>query len=86
MGLQTTTYRDRPPASARAARRAWDHFAAKRASPRRPITELYYSPNYRGDGPHWCCQIGMIETDTMHWNFSMEDLHFAVAASTLEPA
>lgn len=80
---RTVTYRERPPATARAARRAWDHFVRTKASKNRPLIELFYSPNYRGDGPHWCCEIGMMETDTLHWNFSKECLMFAVMANTL---
>lgn len=83
MRRPTKTYTSRPPASARAARRAWDHFARSRASKARPLVELFYSPNYRGYGPHWCCEIGMVETDTMRWAFSKEDLAYATAASTL---
>lgn len=82
MTTQTKTYYERPPATSRAARRAWDHFLKKRGGSR-GLEHLYYSPNYRGDGPHWVCQVNMRESDTMHWNFSKECLEWAESAWSL---
>lgn len=81
---RTRTYTERPPASARAARRAWDHFQRTRASERRPIKELSYSPNCYGDGPHWICILEILPHDTMHWNFSESDVTWVEPAYRLQ--
>ncbi len=73
------TYTDRPPASARAARRAWDHFASTRAKGRRGIAELYYSPNYDFTRcPHWVCVLEVLEDDTRNWGFGIDCVTYAV--------
>jgi hypothetical protein len=52
------TYTERPPASAQAARKAWDILTAK--NPGRPPKELYYCPNY-----DLTCRKGWV----MEWNY-----------------
>jgi hypothetical protein len=83
VSAQTKTYYERPPATARAARRAWDHFLTKRGGSR-GLKEVFYSPNYDFSGcPHWVCIVNMRETDTMHWNFSEDCLTWAEPAHNL---
>lgn len=77
---QTRSYTERPPVSHRAARRAWDYFSEKRATARRPISELFYSPNCDGGGPHWICVLAILPNDTMHWNFSEADVTWTMSA------
>lgn len=82
MSAQTRTYTTRPPVTARAARRAWDHFLKKRGGTR-GLKELFYSPNYDWIGPHWVCIVNMRDTDLDHWNFSEDCLTWAEPASHL---
>lgn len=57
-----TAYTERPPATARAARRAWDYFTAK--YPKRKIGTLAYTPNHRGDFRGWIAE----------WSFTPEQI------------
>lgn len=81
----TRTYTSRPPATARAARRAWDHFTAKRtAGGKRPIAELFYSQHYQlSNYPHWVCILTILPNDTMHWGFGSENVTWAEPAYLL---
>jgi hypothetical protein len=79
----SVTYEARPPASARAARNAWDYFVAHRATKARPISELFYCPNYDHIGPHWCCILGILPHDTMKWNFSESDLTWSASTALI---
>lgn len=77
------TYKSRPPATARAARRAWDYFAATKAKTR-GIKELFYSRHYDLDaGAHWVCILNMRPNDLDHWKFSESDLTWAVSCYRL---
>lgn len=80
---RSRTYTDRPPSTAKAARRAWDHFTKTKASARRPICELFYSPNCDGGGPTWICILTILPNDTMHWNFSESDVTWTMSAYQL---
>jgi hypothetical protein len=57
-----TIYSTRPPATARAARRAWDYFRAKH--PKKTIGKLYYTPNFEGDFKGWIAE----------WQFTNEEM------------
>jgi hypothetical protein len=64
------TYSERPPASARSARMAWDYFTAKKSNARR--MEVYYSP--RCDGiRQWVADLEVLPNDLMHWGTSYSD-------------
>lgn len=77
------TYYERPPATAKAARKAWDHFASTKGKSR-GLRELFYSRHYNLDeGAHWVCILNMRDTDTMHFNFSTEDITWAISCDRL---
>lgn len=61
------TYTSYPPASAPAARRAWDYFAAKNKG--RKIETLVYSQNCDGL-PGWVCELHRPESATLCWGTS----------------
>lgn len=58
------TYTTRPPASARAARRAWDYFSRK--YPKRKIETLAYSQSCDGI-PGWVCELERPANATLCW-------------------
>lgn len=83
---QTVTYTSRPPVTARAARRAWEHFLKKRGGTR-GLKELFYSPNYNYGGcPHWVCIVNMRDSDLDHWAFNEDCLTWAEPAYNLASA
>lgn len=47
----TRTYTSRPPANCKAARRAWDHFAAKGPITWMSLLDGYWGVQRPGDGP-----------------------------------
>lgn len=61
------TYTERPPATAKAARHAWDYFAAK--YPKNKIETLAYSPKCDGL-PGWVCELRIPEGATLCWGAS----------------
>ncbi len=82
--MASISYKSRPPATARFARAVWDYCEKTHATPLRPLVEIYYSQNYMYDGPHWVSEIGMLDTDTMHFRFSRDALTRAYRSNYLK--
>ena len=77
------TYFARPPATAKAARHAWDYFLRTRGKTR-GIKEMFYSRHFNlNGGAHWVCVLNMRDRDLDHWNFSESDLTWALPCDYL---